>query len=228
MGVEGVRGREPGHRHDLGGGEGREHHLDAPLMERAAVGGQLLHHGQVAADEDEQHGFPAQYPVPDGLQGAFQYRVAFEHPGQLVEYDDAGGVVREYRGELAKGGVPFGDGCDAGEELGVGQRGVPDLGEEAGPFPVGVLAPGGLVHDVRHLGALTEEVYESGLPDPASAAEQQGPAALVAPAVAYPGEVAFQGGQLGLATYEAWHGSPSEFAHIEHTQVNHSMDGSSS
>ncbi|GHE29490.1 hypothetical protein GCM10017771_45340 [Streptomyces capitiformicae] len=84
-----------------------------------------------------------------------------------------------------------------------------DLGEEAGPFPLGILASGGLVDDVGHLGALTEEVDEPGLPDPTPAAEQQGPAALVAPAVAHPGEVAVQGGQLGCAAYEAWHGSPS-------------------
>ena len=107
-----------------------------------------------------------------------------------------------------------------------GSEEFPDLGEEAGPFPLGVLASGGLVDDVRHLGALTEEVYEPRLPDPASAAEQQRPAALVAAAVAHPGEVAVQSGQLGCAAYEAWHGAPL-IARIEHTQVNHSMENAS-
>ncbi|GGN91918.1 hypothetical protein GCM10011579_089220 [Streptomyces albiflavescens] len=104
---------------------------------------------------------------------------------------------------------------------------MPDLGEEAGPFPLGVLASGGLVDDVGHLGALTEEVHEPRLPDATPAAEEQGPAALVAAAVAYPGEVAVQGGQLGCAAYEAWHGSPFELARVEHTQVNHSMENMS-
>ncbi|GAA2660897.1 hypothetical protein GCM10010307_78740 [Streptomyces vastus] len=85
---------------------------------------------------------------------------------------------------------------------------MPDLGEEAGSLSLGVLAAGGLVDDVRYLGALAEQVHQARLADPAPTAEQQGPAALIAATLAHPGEVAVQRGQLGIAAYEAWHGSP--------------------
>jgi hypothetical protein len=63
------------------------------LVKWAIVVVQGLHHGQVRADQDEQHGFAGQVPVPRHLQDALE-PVRFIHQvREFVEDDDARAVV---------------------------------------------------------------------------------------------------------------------------------------
>jgi len=71
-----------------------EHQLVGAAEERPIVGGQALHHVDIASHQQKQHRTLGQQTVPRGLQRPVEQVVLLGQPGQLVDHDD-GRLVRQ-------------------------------------------------------------------------------------------------------------------------------------
>jgi len=89
VGVDRVRCVQAESLAGLGRVQRSEYEVVGAPVERPVVGGQTLHHVQIAAQQEQQYGSGGEQPVPGGLQRAVEQGVLFGEPGQFVEYDDA-------------------------------------------------------------------------------------------------------------------------------------------
>ncbi len=148
------------HRRRVRDGEGIDDALLGATEQRAVVGRQRLHHGQVGPDENEQDRSGFEDPVPDRLQRTLErgtrLRQRLGQPRELVEHHD-GCAVWQRRCQTAQRCMPVVE-RDAVEEVRARERRVPGRLSQPRQLLVGTCQSGRREEQLRQATSNTEGV----------------------------------------------------------------------
>ncbi|CAB4937292.1 unannotated protein [freshwater metagenome] len=178
--VERVERRETSHGCNIARREDIEHQLGRPAVEGLVDGPKMLHHRQIASEQEQQHRLGGQHPVPDPLQLPGTAGHALEQPGDLVDHHDRRPAVRQRGSEQCQRGgqrrrrIPRRH-CRSGQS-----RRCDGLSER-GQLRRRVRSARGLEEQRRQSGARDELGDQPGLAHPASPAQRHRDAAVFPP-----------------------------------------------
>ncbi|CAM5549350.1 hypothetical protein SALBM311S_12556 [Streptomyces alboniger] len=198
MRVDGIRRVQPQCVPGLGRVERPEDQAVGPPVEGPVVRGEPLHHVQVTAEQQQEHGSAREQSVPGRLHRPVEHGVLLGEPGQLVEDHHAGRVGQD-GGECAQGVGPVGRGA-LRYEFRVGREGgLSQFGHEVGDALPWGGALGRGEEDVRSPGPIAELLHQPRLPDLPPPPHRDGhPGTVGCDTV----EALVEEGQLSLAAYE--------------------------
>ena len=215
--IECVCGREVQHVGGIGWMQGTDDELGGPPEEWTAVSGQRLHHSQVRADQNEQHGSALQHRVPYLLQRSIQASIGLQEPRELIEHHDGRPLRGQSCGDHAQRRLPVRGRC-IDEQFST--RKV-RLSRHIRGEPVEIVArrplPRGGGEEDRDAGVGAELGYQTGLTDLPPTANHEETALAVAPNVV---QVSTEPRQLIPPANEA------DVTHVRDTNLRDTIKGS--